>query len=515
MKSRRVGAALLAIGGFALLAACARPALKRRGRVRSPRGKVWWDKVGRKAVVALLTIAGVALLAACAQSALLDRSLAGAAVRACSSVAGEILTPRDFVSFDDRGLTRLSFAAEPDFDALGRQSVRLSFSLGWRHETLESSLTVLPGSRNVTVEAGETPEAEDFVQAASGHTAVLAAEAAAVDWSEAGVTREVVLILDGRPLVCAVTVADTTPPVAAPREGVWTWVGEPLAPADLLTDISDASAVTVAFQREPDWTTAGPAAAELVLTDEFGNAALLTVTAAVRRDEEPPVITGARDHAVLVGGRADLRTGVAALDDRDGQVEVTVDSSAVDFDRSGRYPVYYAAADQSGNQSQATVYVAVGEITDEYVYGLADQVLSKIITAGMSDREIVKQIHDWVRANNLYLDYGEKGNVLRGAYNAFTAGRGDCYTFYAVSEVLLTRAGIENIGVRRAGGPAEHYWNLIFIDGGWYHYDASPYFIYFDGSIFTESQARQYTQARDPRRHYYDYDADLYPEVVW
>jgi hypothetical protein len=471
--------------------------------------------VGRRIAIVLLTIAGLALLAACAQSALLNRSLAGVAVRACSSVAGEVLTPLDFVNFDDRGLTRLSFAAEPDFAALGPQSVRLSFSLGWRRETVESSLTVLPGSRALTLEAGDAPEAEDFVQTAPGHTAVLAAETAAVDWSEAGVTREVVLILDGRPLVCAVTVADTTPPAAAPREGVWTWVGEPLAAADLITDISDVSAATVTFQREPDWTAAGEAAAELLLTDEFGNAALLTVTLAVRRDEEPPVITGARDHAVLAGGRADLRTGVAARDNRDGQVEVSVDSSAVDFNRSGRYPVYYAAADQSGNQSQATVYVAVGALTDEYVYGLADQVLAGIITAGMSEREIVKRIHDWVRANNLYLDYGEKGNVLRGAYNAFTAGRGDCYTFYAVSEVLLTRAGIENIGVRRVGGPAEHYWNLIFIDGGWYHYDASPYFIYFDGSIFTESQARQYTQDRDPRRHYYDYDADLYPEVVW
>ena len=34
---------------------------------------------------------------------------------------------------------------------------------------------------------------------------------------------------------------------------------------------------------------------------------------------------------------------------------------------------------------------------------------------------------------------------------------GDCFTYYSVSEVLLTRAGIPNMCVTRQGGKTQHF----------------------------------------------------------
>lgn len=48
---------------------------------------------------------------------------------------------------------------------------------------------------------------------------------------------------------------------------------------------------------------------------------------------------------------------------------------------------------------------------------------------------------------------------------------GDCYTYYAVANVLLQRAGAETMRVERqnAGDGSHHYWILCNVGTGWYH----------------------------------------------
>jgi len=89
----------------------------------------------------------------------------------------------------------------------------------------------------------------------------------------------------------------------------------------------------------------------------------------------------------------------------------------------------------------------------------------------------------------------------------------------AASRVLLTRAGIENQTVQRYAGAARtHYWNLVNVGNGWHHFDACPT---PDNAVtnsqrfmFTESKARQYTEAIKTSYRYYEYDKATVPEVV-
>ena len=46
--------------------------------------------------------------------------------------------------------------------------------------------------------------------------------------------------------------------------------------------------------------------------------------------------------------------------------------------------------------------------------------------------------------------------------------------YYCVSRALLTRAGIPNIEVTRVQGYGHHWWNMAYVNGGFYHFDTCP-----------------------------------------
>ena len=59
--------------------------------------------------------------------------------------------------------------------------------------------------------------------------------------------------------------------------------------------------------------------------------------------------------------------------------------------------------------------------------------------------------------------------------------QGDCYVFACTAKVLLTRAGITNMDIEKIPAKTRHYWNLVDIGDGWYHFDTTPR---KDGTIF-------------------------------
>ncbi|MBQ3706353.1 MAG: transglutaminase family protein [Clostridia bacterium] len=177
----------------------------------------------------------------------------------------------------------------------------------------------------------------------------------------------------------------------------------------------------------------------------------------------------------------DLLEEVSAIDDIDGEVPVEVDDSAVDWDELGEYSIVYKAWDEAGNYAQKTVKVYIDgysgdPVTIETVEALVDDVLADILTDGMSDREKAERIYDWITGRSHYSPQPEvidsMGNLIQSAYIGLTEGVGNCYTFYAMSEVLLTRAGIPNIPATLE--EPEHYWSLVRIDGEWLHFDVTP-----------------------------------------
>lgn len=137
-----------------------------------------------------------------------------------------------------------------------------------------ANLTVYGAANAVTLEAGST--ADECRQA-------ILAEVPEADFGESfdlldlnrpgEYTAEIVI--DSQTFRVRLTVRDTTAP-AAQTQSVYTLTGRVPAPEDFLTSVTDATAVTVAYETEPDCTQAGKQEVQLRLTDEAGNSALVT-----------------------------------------------------------------------------------------------------------------------------------------------------------------------------------------------------------------------------------------------
>ena len=251
-------------------------------------------------------------------------------------------------------------------------------------------------------------------------------------------------------------------------------------------------------------------------------------------DTEGPVISGVQTLTVSAGGTLSYRTGVTATDDRDGIVTLLVDSSGVNLSLPGEYQVIYSAEDSSGNRTEIATAVVVtepdfnsdydsdsdsapavaaagnrqiGKASLEKVNELADQILAKIVKDGMSQQETARAIYDYVHNHVRYVGYSDKSSWIVGAYTSFMTGRGDCFNYYACSKALLTRAGIPSVDLQRVGGSTRHYWQLVDVGSGYYHFDACPHDKGYPITAFmlTEDEAREYTSWRGKNYYVYDY----------
>lgn len=100
------------------------------------------------------------------------------------------------------------------------------------------------------------------------------------------------------------------------------------------------------------------------------------------------------------------------------------------------------------------------------------------------------------------------GYFNKAAYSGFTRHYGNCYTYYAVASALLTRAGIENIEIHRNSTTNPHYWNLVKMDGAWYHLDTCPQPAGHSLEVFLlkDAEVRAFSLA-----YYYNFDLTQFP----
>ncbi|MDR1536500.1 MAG: transglutaminase-like domain-containing protein [Clostridiales bacterium] len=233
-------------------------------------------------------------------------------------------------------------------------------------------------------------------------------------------------------------------------------------------------------------------------------------------DSTAPTFSPILNRYALRGSEIDYLSGVYASDNS-GAPEITCDSSQVKPSVSGRYPIWYTATDSSGNEAKLKAYITISAVNPSGVFATADGILDAIISDSMSKETKCRKIYDWVKANIRYVNGADKTDSITGAYNAFRRRSGDCYSYYAASEILLTRAGIENLRIDRAIPPGSvlHFWNLAKVGGNWYHFDTTPFVVkgFRDTCLFTEADAQRLTQQRG--MYCYVYTKSLYPEVVW
>ena len=99
---------------------------------------------------------------------------------------------------------------------------------------------------------------------------------------------------------------------------------------------------------------------------------------------------------------------------------------------------------------------------------------------------------------------------MRGAYEGLLKKEGDCFVYAATAKELLTIAGIPNIDIVKSTKNPSHYWNLVYIEDGWYHFDTTPRKDKSEFFLLTDAELEDYSSKH---RNTHCFDRSLYPEI--
>lgn len=110
----------------------------------------------------------------------------------------------------------------------------------------------------------------------------------------------------------------------------------------------------------------------------------------------------------------------------------------------------------------------------KYVNQKVKSVLTQIIKPGMNDHEKVKAVHDYLVLNLAY-DTQLKNN---SPYPALTEGKTACNGYAMLAYKMLKELGmdvrlISGIASSHAYKAQNHAWNMVKLDGNWYHLDST------------------------------------------
>ena len=320
---------------------------------------------------------------------------------------------------------------------------------------------------------------------------------------------------DGRDYPVVYLVTEDIPPEAVGLT-VTVEAGMLPEPETLVDEIVDHSDVTVTYEEIPELTTLGLQEVKLLLTDAFGNHSNVTAMIEVIPAENGPQFTGLEDLHIQVGGTISYKAGVSVTDLQDGDLTFSVEPGNVDTKKIGTYFAYYTATDSDGNTLTVPRKIVIQDEAEAAVEAYAKAVLEKIIKDDMTQDQQIYQVYLYSRKNVQFVGSSDKTSVVHAAYEGFSTGKGDCYTYYAMNVIMLDLLGIENLEVARVGGTSNHWWNLVLHeDGKYYHVDSCPKAIYLDGQTYykmTDGDLDDYTNNKQVAAHrpnYYTYDKTL------
>lgn len=426
---------------------------------------------------------------------------------------GETCRIEDFVTkLEDVTATELTYVQEPDFSRSGSQKLSIAAKdLGGNITTKEVELQLLPVKPLVYVELGsELPDISELV--VDGVTAAYVRNE--TDCNTVGEYTAVVRVGEADYEILFL-VEDTTGPTLVLKECMDYAVIEK-KPEDFIRSVEDLSGVaSVSFLETPDFNYIGEQTVTIVATDGYGNETRMETLLIQVQDEDAPIFLTGADFTVYLGETVAYKSKVTYTDNCEIGLTLNVDASQVDLKTTGSYPVVYTATDAAGNTATKTLTVTVKEYRadEEQLNEKIDAIFAKIFKDGMTNREKCQAIYDYIRGHVSYVSSSEKGDEIKAAMEGLTKGKGDCYVYFSLSKLMLTRAGFPNMDIERIRvGDSMHFWNLVDIgDGhGWYHFDATPrvdgpyIFLWDDATLWKYS---------DSHNGSHNYDKSLYPEI--
>lgn len=118
---------------------------------------------------------------------------------------------------------------------------------------------------------------------------------------------------------------------------------------------------------------------------------------------------------------------------------------------------------------------------------LLKQAENKINVEGLSDYEIVCEVNDYLCDTIVYPETEPYAEETHTAYSAFKSGDAVCDGYSRAAKMLLNDYGIEcDFVVGECIPDGGHAWNLVKLDGEWYHMDVT----WNDGGAEWDEDAR-------------------------
>lgn len=322
----------------------------------------------------------------------------------------------------------------------------------------------------------------------------------------------------GQEKVTKITIQDTTPPVLT-LKNVTLYTEQTITdPNQFVEKAEDLAGVTLNILTQIDYSIIGEQDVTIEAIDGHGNKVSQTAKLIIKNDDEGPVFSGLTDIKVTKNGSVDYKKNVTAKDGKDGEVEFTVDSSSVKLDTVGTYYATYTASDKAGNTTTSKRKIVVSEKAttssssgSSDINAKADKFIAKATSGVSGTSNKILAIKNYLRNNIKYshrYNASNTGSVNNAAMKAFTAYEGDCYIHAAAAQVMFTRLGVKSIIVNALD--YTHYWNMVYINGGWKHVDPTPGWAYADVGFMNDAK-RLETLRRISGYEYRDWDRSKFP----
>lgn len=124
---------------------------------------------------------------------------------------------------------------------------------------------------------------------------------------------------------------------------------------------------------------------------------------------------------------------------------------------------------------------------DQFVEKRIKEIAASIIEPSMNDHEKVKAVHDYIILNTAYDE--SLNQAVNNPYHLLTKGTSLCGGYSRTAALLFKEIGIPARVISGTSRNVGHAWNLVQVDGHWFHLDVT-----WDDPIPDE-----------PGRIYYDY----------
>lgn len=429
------------------------------------------------------------------------------------------VTPEQFIlEIKDESECSIEKLPQPALEVYGAVPYRFIVKDSAGNSTeVEAEVFILNLKKTIILELGsEFPKAEEFLYSPASEISFVT-DISTINTMAEGIY-EITLLVDGTEAAATLQIKDTTAPDLV-LHAAETWLNKSLNTTsfiDFEQSFDNSDAFDTVYAVEPDWATEGEQSVTITATDASGNSVTKTTTLLIKKDPKAPVVS-VTDIDVKVGGTVSYKKAVSYYDDVDtkDEMKLSIERSGVNLKEVGTYEVTYTVTDCSGNSTSVVGKINVLEEAPKWededaIHEKAMEILDSILEEGMTDREKAKAIYKWIKNNIGYVNHSEKGNYTRGAYEGLFKMQGDCFVYAATAKELLTLAGIQNIDIVKATTNPSHYWNLVYVEDGWYHFDSTPRKDKSEFFLLTDAELEAYSSTH---KNTHIFDRSLYPEI--